>query len=481
MSNIGSNLKKGFLYTAIGKYGNMVIQLIINAVLSRLLSPNEYGVVAVVMVFIVFFQLLADMGMGPAIIQNRSLSNNDLSTLFNFSIILAFCLSIGFGLFGNIIVELYHNKIYYSLAWWLAISVFFYSLVIVPNAKLLKNKEFKVVNSSGLVASFCGGIVGVILAINGFGVYALVCSTITNSIVNFILLFLKSGIHVSKSFAVSPLKKILNFAKNQFGFNFINYFSRNIDNILIGKFISADALGNYSKAYQLLMYPNNILGGIITPVLQPVLSEHEDDTEVIKSVYSKVLHLLALMGMPLSIFLSLSSKQIIFFMFGDQWEGAVVPFTILSLTVWVQMLVSSTGAIFQARNKTNYLLIGGAVSAIIFITFIIFGVIKNSIIAVSVSLTVAFLLNFLFSFWLLTTKALGTNLFFVFKELRTPFLISIVTGGSLQLYSQYIYNSDFILITDLFCRSIIFISSLLLGMFLFKELNLIRDVFRRKK
>lgn len=480
MSNIQSNLKVGFFYTAIGKYGNMIIQLVINSILSRLLSPGEYGIVSVVMVFIVFFQLLADMGMGPAIIQNRYLSENDLSSLFNFSIVLALLLSIGFGFFGYIIVAIYRNTIYYSLAWLLAISVFFYSLVIVPNAKLLKNKEFKVINSSALLAAFCGGIVGVVSAINGFGVYALVLSTITNSIINFFLLFYKSSIRVTKNFRVSPLKKIMSFAKNQFGFNFINYFSRNSDNILIGKFIGADALGNYSKAYQLLMYPNNILAGIITPVLQPVLSEHEEDVETIKNVYSKVLHLLALIGMPLSIFLSLSSKQIIFFMFGKQWEGAVLPFTILALTVWVQMLVSSTGAIFQARNKTNYLLIGGIISAVLFITFIILGITQKSIVTVSVALSVAFLFNFLFSFWLLTKKALNTNLLFVFKELGTPFLISLLTGGSLQLYSHYIYNSSFILFLDLICRSIIFVGSLLIGILLFREINGVRDIFQGK-
>ena len=78
----------------------------------------------------------------------------------------------------------------------------------------------------------------------------------------------------------------MDILKNQFGFNFINYFSRNSDNILIGKFISTEALGNYNKAYQLLMYPNTIFSGIITPVLQPVLSDYESDVKTIKKYIS---------------------------------------------------------------------------------------------------------------------------------------------------------------------------------------------------
>ena len=97
-------------------------------------------------------------------------------------------------------------------------------------------------------------------------------------------------------------------------------------------------------------------------------------------------------------------------MFGNQWEDAILPFSILALTVWIQMLVSSTGAIFQARNKTNYLMFGGLVSAFILVFSIVLGVSLKSIIYVSLFLTFGFVVNLIFSFWLLMTKALSSNL-----------------------------------------------------------------------
>ncbi len=92
------------------------------------------------------------------------------------------------------------------------------------------------------------------------------------------------------------------FSSNQFGFGLVNYFSRNLDNILVGKFFGAEALGNYGKSYQMLTYPNTILTNIITPVIQPILARHQDNVPLIRNVYSKVLRLLLLIGVPLSFF-----------------------------------------------------------------------------------------------------------------------------------------------------------------------------------
>ena len=201
----------------------------------------------------------------------------------------------------------------------------------------------------------------------------------------------------------------MDILKNQFGFNFINYFSRNSDNILIGKFISTEALGNYNKAYQLLMYPNTIFSGIITPVLQPVLSDYESDVKTIKNI-SRYSSYFGIVWNAIINFLFSIIKTGYFFYVWKSVGRCNITFSILALTVWIQMLVSSTGAIFQARNKTNYLMFGGLVSAFILVFSIVLGVSLKSIIYVSLFLTFGFVVNLIFSFWLLMTKALSSNL-----------------------------------------------------------------------
>ena len=122
---MNTNLKKGFLFSAIGTYSNFALQLIIQMVLSRLLTPKEYGIVAIIQVFIVFFQMMVEAGLGPAIIQNKNLNNSDYKNIFTFSGFFAIILAIFFGIFGNLLAIIYNNDIYIYLTWVQSISILF--------------------------------------------------------------------------------------------------------------------------------------------------------------------------------------------------------------------------------------------------------------------------------------------------------------------------------------------------------------------
>lgn len=469
------HLKAGMVFTTIGIYSNFVLQLIINAVLSRLLTPKEYGVVAIMQVFIVFFALMIEAGMGPAIIQNKTLSPKDIKVLFNYSAFFAILLALIFALFGQVLALVYNDSVYKTLTWVQAISVLFNGLNIVPSALLNKGKRFKQVNFSLVIANICAGIVGVTLAFMHFGVYSLIFSAITTSVVNFSLNRYFTKINFSKEMYLEPLKKIWSFSKNQFGFNFINYFSRNSDNILIGKFMGASALANYSKAYQLIMLPNTLFLGIISPVLQPVLSDYQDNVDYIREVYFKIVHILALIGLPLSVFLSLSSKQIIYFMFGTQWSAAIIPFSILSLTVWIQMTLSSSGAILQARNHTKLLFKLGVMGAIILVSSIVIGILLGTINTVATTLAVGFVINYCVNFSQLIKKSLNGSLAEFAKEFISPMLLGIIMFLVIEIYSFVEPQGIFV---ALVLRGLIFIGVMLLYIIFTKEKELIKMILK---
>lgn len=476
---INEDFKAGFIFTAIGKFSNIFIQLLINAILSRLLTPKDYGIVAVVQVFVLFFQLLTEAGMGPAIIQNKSLLKKDYSILFNYSIIFAVTLSILFGLFGNVISLVYDDDIYKKICWIQSIAVFIGGANVIPIAILNKEKRFKDLNIVVIKANFFGGITGVISALLGMGVYSLIYSSIAIQFATFCLINSKVNLVFKYSLEIEPLKKIWYFARNQFSFNFINYFSRNADNLLIGKFIGEKALGNYSKAYQLLMMPNSVLLGIITPVLQPVLAEFENDISYIRDIYFKIFHFLALIGVPLSIFLSFTAKEVVFLMYGNQWGDAVYPFSILSLSVWVQMTVSSSGAIFQARNKSNYLLLNGLISAIILVSSIIIGLTCGSIDMVSIFLTIGFYLNFLISFRILTHYVLESSIFSLIKEIKKPLILGFVLVGVFIILKFLLEQISIGVFLTFIIKTGLFLSVSIGGVFLLGETKYFKVILKK--
>ena len=162
--------KSGMIFTAIGQYSNVLIQLLINVILSRLIPVEEFGVVANVQVFLVFFQMFVTAGLGPAIIQNKKMNENDYGIVFNYTVLFAVLLALGFGTFGNIVAAIYGNPIYKPLFWFMSIIVLSEGMNVVPTAILNKELRFRALNLRLLFCNLFGAIVGVAAAVAGLGV-----------------------------------------------------------------------------------------------------------------------------------------------------------------------------------------------------------------------------------------------------------------------------------------------------------------------
>ena len=136
------SIKKAALISAVSKYSSIILNLAFSAVLARLLTPEDYGIVAVTVVFTTFFSLFADMGIGAGIIQNKELTQDDINSIFTFSIKLGFLLCVIFALFSYPMSLFYKDSVYIPVGIFLSVSLFFSTLNMVPNAILLKEKKF---------------------------------------------------------------------------------------------------------------------------------------------------------------------------------------------------------------------------------------------------------------------------------------------------------------------------------------------------
>lgn len=426
--NVKRELFRGIFITAIGKYSNVIIQFVITAILSRLLSPGEYGIVAIVNVFLVFFSMLVDMGIGPAIIQNKTLNRTQLNEIFTFSIILSFLISLLFVFFALPLSLFYGDKKLVSVFLLMSIVLLFSGFNIVPQAILSKRKSFTYLNLVQVLATVISGAVGVFLAFKNFSYYSLITSSIVRSIIIYIFVKKNVFVHINYKIHRSSLLKIYHFSKDQFLFNFINYFSRNLDNILIGKFMSVKTLGYYDKAYTLSLYPNQLLSNVISPVLQPIMSEYEKDKSTILSTYLMITKVLSLIGFPLSVYIFFSSKEIIFILFGNQWGNSVSILQILSVSIGVQMILSSTGVIFQSANRPDLLLISGLLSAVLNIVSIVIGVIMHSVNILATILVISFIVNFFQAHYLLIKNVFKIKQSEYYRVLMNPSIIAVLVA-----------------------------------------------------
>lgn len=443
MNSVKKELISGAAYTAIAKYSGLFVQLFISAVLARLISPSDFGVVAIATVFIVFFNILSDIGIGPAIIQKKDLDNDDLNNIFSFTLYLGLFLSIIFIFCSWPISWFYSCEQLIRVCQLLGIPIFFYSLNIVPNGLLLRDKKFKYIAIRTLLSQIVSGGLAVICAFAGWGVYALLVNPILSSIIIFTLSYKAKPLKFSITFRLHSIKKIFSYSLFQFLFNFVNYFSRNIDKLLIGKFLGMVPLGYYDKSYRLMMLPLQNINNVINPVLQPVFSDYQNDIEKLKGYYLKILKMLMWIAFPLTVIVFFVSKELILVFFGLQWEAAVPVFRILSTTICMQVLISSTGAIYQSVNATRELFISGCWGAFILIMGFSIPIFLNGTIeAVAIGYVISQLLNFLQCFYLLFGKIRYGLLDFL-KVLSHPVLVSLIVSIAAFMIFSYLPIKDY--------------------------------------
>ncbi|GFP74204.1 lipopolysaccharide biosynthesis protein [Clostridium fungisolvens] len=473
---VSSTLRKGILINFVSRYCNIFVQLIINSILARLLLPSEFGVVAIISVFTSFFAILGDMGIGPAIIQNKSLKDKEISDIFIFSIFASIIIAILFYFFSYFVSDFYGNKIYIKLGSMLSIAVLFNIANIVPNALLYKKKNFKIVGIINVSANIIVGCITITLAIKGWSYYALIFDSVLKSITIFLFSTLSSKVKIYRSFNITSIKKVKSYSTYQFLFNFINYFTRNLDNILVGKYLGVNTLAYYDKAYKLMLYPVQNLTYVITPVLHPILSDYQEDKKVIYNSYLKIVKLLSLLGVFASVFCFFSSKEIIFIMYGGQWTDSIIIFQILSLSMIFQMVLSSIGSIFQATGYVKKLFSTGIISSIFTITGILTGIITKNIVYLAIGISVAFICNFIQCFYVLLTDVfLGSFVAFLVNLKSTLIIFVLMAVG----YSLFLAVSIENIYISVIVKLIIGFLTYSTGLLVTKEYKLFLGLFKR--
>ncbi|MFI3270107.1 MAG: lipopolysaccharide biosynthesis protein [Rikenellaceae bacterium] len=473
-----SELSSGVFFTAIAKYSSVIIMLVVSAILARLLTPEDFGTVTIATVILSFFVIISDLGIATAIVQNKQLTETDNNNIFSFTVYLGIGIAIIFYLLSPLVADFYDVKSIVYICRALSINLLFASLNIVPNALLLKAKRFKFIAVRTILVQLVFGAISIFAAFKGLGIYALLINPIGSSIAIFIFNYIqypqKFSIHVERE----SIDKISKYSMYQFLFSIINYFSRNIDNLLIGRYIGIAQLGYYDKSYRLMMLPLSNIAHVITPVLHPLLSEHQDDREYIFKSYLKLLNLLAYVGFPLSVFLYFEASNLIFIVFGSQWADSIPIFKILAISVGAQMLTSSLGSIFQSTNETKRLFKIGNINTATNVMAIVSALVYfGSIKAVAIFITIAFYINAMVSFYYLFDRVFSKSVVKFVSILRNPILLSILLVLICKLTAGLFSNS----IISLFTTFLIVSTASILFIQLSKDFDLLKIIKSSKR
>jgi len=431
-SNLKQQLFSGVFYTALAKYSGVIISLIVAGILARLLSPNDFGIVAIATVIIAFFNLFTDMGVSPAIVQHKSLTEEELSDIFSFTVWTGIGISILFFAASWLIADYYQSEILQILCQLLSINLFFASANIVPGALFYRNKEFKFIAIRSFIIQMTGGVGAVTAALCGAGLYALIINPILSSILIFVISYQRYPQRLHLTLGLKVLRKIFSYSVYQFLFNVINYFSRNLDKLLIGKYMGMSALGFYEKSYRLMMLPLQNITQVITPVMHPIFSDFQDDKEKLATSYERIIRFLSFIGLPLSVLLFFTAEEVTLIIFGNQWLPSVPVFRILSLSVGIQIILSSSGSIFQAAGDTRSLFVCGFFSSVLNVTGILIGIFYfATLTAIATCIVITFTINFIQCYWMMYRVTFKRTAWSFVRQLIPPLMASVLIAASL--------------------------------------------------
>lgn len=396
MNELKRQLVSGVVYNSVAKYAGIVVTLVVTGILSRLFTPEEFGVVNIATVVIAFFAVFSDLGIAPAVVQHKQLTQRDLDNIFSLTVWSGLGISLLFFLAAPLVASFYDGSpVLTTICRLLAVNLLAVTVNLVPNALILKDKRFRFIAVRTLAVQIAGGAVAIAAALTGAGIYALTINPILSGLLLFGINYRQHPLHLRLRVERASLRKVFAFSAFQFSFQLLNFFSRNLDKLLMGRYMSLTQLGYYDKSYRLMMLPLQNIAYVVSPVMHPVFSDLQHDPVQLENSYRKVVRLLAFIGLPLSAVLWFTAEELVLIVFGNQWQPSVPAFRVLALSVGVQIVSSTSGAIFQAAGDTRRLFWCGLFSAATTISAVCAGIFgSGTTLAVAWCVSAAFLVNF---------------------------------------------------------------------------------------
>lgn len=360
--NLTQKTFKGFYWQLSGSLFQTVIQLAVLVILARLISKTDFGIVQSALVVVGLSNLLSQMGVGPALVQKKELTPLHIRAGATISLILSIALFLSV-FFGSKLLSAFFKMPELQKVLQVVAFVFIIEGVsTVSQSLLLREMKQKVLVKIDLISYSLGyGLVSIVLSYLGFGLWSLIIGQIVQSITKCVLSLIKSKHSILPYFGKAESKELLYYGGGHTLARMFNYLALQGDNIVTGRYLGADALGIYSRAYATMVKPVSLIGNSLDKVLFPAMAARQNQPDRLIEAFINGSRLITFLCIPISCVLIFSSKEIIYVLLGNKWEDVILPFQILTSGLIFRMgykmgdcLSRATGNVYS-RAKRQFL------------------------------------------------------------------------------------------------------------------------------
>lgn len=378
---------RGIFWSAARNWGYQITGLVVFAVLSRLLTPEAFGLVALATVFIEFTKLITEQGMADALIQRKDLEPEHLDTAFWVSLGIGSILTIVMASTSTFVAGLVNEPDIAPVLAWLSLRLAISGLSNVQMAILARELRFASLTVRTLSSAVVGGVVGIVAAFSGFGVWSLVAQALSMELAGVVALWTASDWRPRLRFSVARFKELVTFGANVVGFRVLRFTNRRIDNLMVGSVLGTTALGFYVVGYRLLNLIINMTTSVIGSVAFPVFSKIQNDVPRVRNAYYRSVRLTSIASFPAFLGVVAVAPEVTRLLFGNQWDASIPVMRVLAFAGLLQSIIFVDSTVIKSLGKPSWRvgIMGGTAVALV-IAFSL--AVRSGIVAVAVAMVV---------------------------------------------------------------------------------------------
>lgn len=436
MSELKEKTVKGLAWSTIDRFSTQGIQFVFSILIARLLMPSDYGVIAMLGIFFAVSQTFIDSGFGTALIQKANRTDTDFSTVFYFNIAVAVIFYMLLWFASPLIASFYNIPVLEDVTKVAALALVFSSLSAVHSTKLSIAINFKLRAEISVISALSTGCVGLYLAYNGYGVWALVFQSVFASFLYTVLLWCLVHWRPKVVFSWQSFKQMFSFGSKLLASGLLDTVYNNVYTLVIGKVYSSSLLGLYSRASGLAQYPSSNITGVLQNVTFPILCSIHDDEKRLAAAYKKFIRMAAFVVFPLMIGLASVADPFIRIVLTDKWEGSIYLLQIICFSMMWYPIHAINLNILQVKGYSNYFLRLEIIKKMQGVLILCITV-PNGLVAMCYGSVVSSLLSLIWNTYY-TKKIIGYGLVSQMKDLLHILVYSLSMGAVVLLVTSFI-------------------------------------------
>jgi O-antigen/teichoic acid export membrane protein len=372
-TGIKARTLSGAIASGGGQAGQLLLTLSYNAILARLVSPHDFGLVAMATVVAGFLQVFKDAGLSTATIQREDITEAQVSNLFWINLSVGLMAMLMLSLMSPVIAWFFHQPELVGISIALSIAFLVDGSAVQHVALLNRQMRFKMISGVELVCAASGFVFGVLMALKGWGYWSLIGATLSTSVIRATAIWSLSRWRPQRPTPRSGTRPLLRFGVDLTLVGVIYALARGCDSILIGRYLGSDALGVYSRGIALITRPLDRLIAPIYSVMVPALSRLQADPERYRKAFLLMFEALAICAFALAGFLFAAAHPLVVVILGDRWTAAAPILAALSPAIIHILLGSATSWLYTSQGRGRDLLITASIGALVLISSFAFG------------------------------------------------------------------------------------------------------------